>query len=635
MEKLFTSGFAAFVLMLCSVQLFSQSVDIVYKVKGKNQYSVRIFFSDKNGAEGLTSEEFQTYEHLNFTIQATEHSEREYFKSSDLEENLSLIQLIQEGKTIPLANAPAPVTNPDEKIVKYILSYPKSEVLLHKPFTFTSQADTSETIGLSDEYFPQFSHYKAIYEEGYELSHDRKFVESFDVLFPIVQDAETIDEIRHYTFYNHLSEILMERVIRGHADSLAKVYLIHSNRFRKSYERAELLKCDSVQEKFEHDFVAFEHYMKMDFPKCAGLKAEYDKMLVEVNNLKNENHELFKSRKLSFFQTSSYDRDFKFGFYLDVIARLIVHKDAFAKLDKLEEIDITLLDKMPEKKSKLELTEWMEDFEIIVGLINEDIHLHHYVFSDSVMNNLYNHHEHQPQPYYEIFKAFSLLSQDQELFRFNLNKAMIHCSDEYFIRNMEMWMLSSMISDETASPKLLENINNGIRLINANKLQEAARVFDVITMQANTLAMPWYYSGLIAWENDEKHVAQNRFDLALNHYPNYIAPRLYIFNYLFETGDYDQLLTTINLAIVQQDIWIYQYWKARALYAKKQYREALICLNDNCLVMNPLETETWFLLGDIYFDMKDLKSAREAYNKTQVINPYDHEKYNRIMTEKF
>jgi len=157
-------------------------VEIVYKVKGKNKYSVPVFFSDKNGAEGLTSEEFQTYEHLYFTIQATEHSEREFFKSSDLEENLSLVQLIQADKAFAPAKAPAPVTNPDEKIVKYILSYPKSEVLLHKPFTFTSQTDTSETIGLSDEYFPQFSHYKAIYEEGYELSHDRKFVESFDVL---------------------------------------------------------------------------------------------------------------------------------------------------------------------------------------------------------------------------------------------------------------------------------------------------------------------------------------------------------------------------------------------------------------------------------------------------------------------
>jgi len=86
----------------------------------------------------------------------------------------------------------------------------------------------------------------------------------------------------------------------------------------------------------------------------------------------------------------------------------------------------------------------MEDFEIIVGLINEDIHLYQYVFSDSIMNNLYNHHELQPQPYYEIFKAFSLLSQDQELFRFNMNKAMKYSTEDNLIGNREIWMLTHL-----------------------------------------------------------------------------------------------------------------------------------------------------------------------------------------------
>jgi len=625
---------AIFLGIFLSAPLFSQSTDIVYKSKGKNSYSVRVFFSDKKGGDQVNPDDFRAGEQVFFTIVPTELSEREYFKSSDLEDYFFQIRLMQEGNILTPAAAPAPLTSQDGKIMKYVLTYPKAQLVLFKEFSFISPVDTSEAIKLTDEYYNQFKHYKTIYEEGYNLSHDRKFVESFNVLYPVVQAAEIVEEVKYYTFYNHLSDILMERAIRGHADSLAKVYLIHSNRFRKDYAYSELLLCDSVQSKLEKDFVVFEPYMKLDFPKCASLRADYERMKKEMNTVKAENFDLFKQKKLSFFQNSNYG-DFKFGFYLDVIARLVTYRETFVKMNGLDVIDLKLLSKMPDKKTKLEITDWLSDFTIIVNLINDDIKQHHYIFSDSVMSNLFNLHDRHPQPYYEIFRAFNTLSRDPETFRYNLNEALLHCSDSFLIENLEKWMLCSMITDETTSPKLLENINNGIKLINTKKWKEAAQVFDIITMQASSLAMPWYYSGLIAWENDEKHVAQNRFDMALSQYPNYIAPRIYIFNDLYEKSDYDQLLAKINLAIESQNLWIYQFWKAKTLYAKKQYKEAITCIKDNCMPLNVFEVEAWFLLGDIYYDMKDPKSAREAYQQTQVINPYDYEKYNRIMTEKF
>lgn len=625
------------ILFLCLIVISAdaQSVDILYKVKGKNSYSATIFFSKDNGNPELTPDEFLGYENIFFTIKPNASSEREYFKSGDLEEYLNSIELLQDGKTIQPAKPINPVADSDEKILLLIMAFPKDKVRLYEPFNFKSPFIITDEIQLSDEYFTDFNKYKAIYEEGYNLCHENSYLNAFKVLFPVVEASITNEEILHYSFSNHLKDILMETIITKHADSLAGLYSDYSDKFRKSLKYEDLVRCDSVEMLVKQGYDAFSPYFKLNMPKSKEFQGNYDSLIVDLRKIKTQNLELFKKHKMAFFETGDYEKDYRFAFYIDLLARMVTHLEAFRPLNGLDTINPALLDRLPVQKASLVKTGWLDDFEIMIGLINNEIKYGHMVFNDSVMSNLYRQSTTQRQPFYEIFRAFNVMTRDHDLFHVMLEGAMKTCSDLELIRNIEMWILCRNLTIENVDSQVIENINQGISLIQEKKWEEAGQKFEVITMQASNLALPWYYAGIVSYELKEEHLAQNRFTLALEKYPRFISPRLYLYKNMYDLANYDPLLVNLNKSLEVMDIWLFNFWKAKVLYAKKQYKEAILVITEKCLVLNPYDFESWFLLGDAYFDLKDLNKAKEAYQQTQRINPYDYEKYSRIMQEKF
>ncbi|MBE0639210.1 MAG: tetratricopeptide repeat protein [Bacteroidales bacterium] len=627
--------FSSLLLCLITLSAYNQAVNINYKVKGKNVYSASIFFSSDEGLPGLTADEFLPYQNIFFTIKPNEGSEKEYFKENELEEYLNFIELQQLGKTIQPAASIRPVSSQDGKIAHLIMSFPKEKVLLYEPFVFISPFDTTDAILLSDEYFPDFFNYRKIYESGYSMSQDNEYVDAFNVLFPVVEASLNNPEITHYSFYNHLSEILMETVIQSHADSLVQVYNFYSDHFRSTYNYDDLIRCDSVENLIKQGSELFSPYFGLNFPKSKVFKDNYNKLLADLKALRSENLDLFKVHKMKFFEQGSYEKDYRFYFYIDLIAKMLTHIDAYRSLDGLDEIDISSIDRFPEKKADLIRTGWLDDFKIIIGLINTEIKYQHRVFNDSVMSNLYSQLEAQRQPYYEIFRAFNSMSRDHDLFYKMMETALKKCSDLELIQNIEMWIMCHNLTVGQVEAQVIEGINIGINLIRKKSWTEAGQQFDVITMQASNLALPWYYSAIVSYEKNDEFLAQNRFALALEKYPAYISPRIYVYNNLFEKADYDMLLTNINESLEVMDIWLLYFWKAKVQFAKKQYKDAILTINEKCLALNPYDFESWFLLGDTYFELKDLNKARESYQQTQRINPYDHVKYSQIMQEKF
>jgi tetratricopeptide (TPR) repeat protein len=122
------------------------------------------------------------------------------------------------------------------------------------------------------------------------------------------------------------------------------------------------------------------------------------------------------------------------------------------------------------------------------------------------------------------------------------------------------------------------------------------------------------------------------FDMALKLYPQYIAPRIYSMNSFFNRGQFEDLSKKADEAIATNDIWYFHFWKSRALFELKNYKQTIIEINENCITRNPWDVLQYFVLGDAYLELKDYANAESAYRKTQEINPFmDAQLFNEKM----
>lgn len=633
-KSLYSFIVSVLVFLVFPLECFAQSVDIQYKSRGRNAYFAQIFFSDQNGADSISPEDFHGNEQIFFTIKTTERSERDEFRTNDLDRCIDLISILQDGVEIRQAQSPMAIAGASGKLDRVVMAFPKTDLVVYKPFVFVNELDTTDSFLIKDVFYPEFSKYRDIYLEGYNLSHENHYLQAFETLIPVLYDAKSNNAIKHYSFYHHLSEIVMETLIRQHADSLARSFEMITNRLRSDFRYDDLRKGDSLLVLLRQGYDVFKPYFELDYPKSALYEKNYLETLDAISKLQNENEELFRMNKLRFFQAVDPANTYQFRFYVDALARMLTHIEDFRHLDKLDTININYLNHMPDIKNNLTRTRWMDDFSIMVEMINTEIKLRSRVFSDSIIFNLYEMSSDLHQPYYEIFRAFNMLSRDREMFHRHLWQAIQRTTDSDLVRNLEIWALCHDLTSLGINEQIVDNINQGIGLINSGKWAEAGDLFEVITMQASNIALPWYYSGLVSYEQDEKFVAMARFNTALEKYPAYISPRIYLFNSLYENADYAELLTKVNESLEMMDIWLLRYWKAKTLFAKGRYRDVVTEITEHCHKLNEYNPDSWFLLGDAYFQLNMRDNAREAYEQVHRIDPFNT-RYNSIMQERF
>ncbi len=619
-------------LIITSVS-FSQTTDFYYKEKGRNQYSATIYFSSNNGAEDVSTDEFLNYQNVYFTIKPNAGSEKNCFKESELEDWFSKVGLYQNGVEIKKSATPKGFINADSKIDRVVLSFPKREVKLYKPFVFINLIDTTSALEIEDKYYNLYFKYLPIYEQGLELSDNMEYVKTFETVLKIIEDAEINAEIKYYGFYEHSSETLLQTAVRQYADSLSNMMDAANKEFLRKIDISSLNKIDSICSLMEDCKKIFMPFFQMDLPNSKIYYEEYLGMLEDANNARFDDYDLYKSKVLQFLEVEDYNL-YKFNLFIDLLARMTTGLDTLKLLNGMDTLSVSAIDEMKKKKEELILIGWYQDFKTIVKMLNREILDSGEIFNDSIMANLQRLKVFEHQPYQQIFLAFNELANNEMLFVNYLRNALTYCTDEDLLLNMEMWILSYNLTYQNLSESTVHKINKGIRMVNQQSWDEAASTFSTITRQANTIAPPWYFLGKIQFTQDEVFSAEAKFNRALAIYPEYIAPRLYTFKLMYDQGEVEMLLPEIEEALLINDIWFFHFWRARALFALQKYKETVIELEQHCIRLNPYSIEEFFLLGDTYKAMKKYDLARKAYMKTNEIDMYKAEGlYDRKMQE--
>ena len=617
--------FILFSFLGSNLATIGQSTNLVYKKRGKTNYRVILSFTNDAGRKNLNPADFLKSDNLYFIITPGPTAKKQYFKNNDIENYFLQISIEQDGNKQNQNNLPVPLTEGD-KITGVIISFSKKNILLYRAFYFVDKIDKSNPITIREIFFPSFDKYKKVFGEAQELMGKKKYLNAFNMLYQIEKDARSNPEISAYSFYNKATIDLPKQAIKSYTDTLYKVFLQKHGVFLKKKSKPLLDSCNAVLQTFIQGETVFQPYLQIKKDGIPQLKVRVLNIRNEMDSKYNADKRILKQSSMALLETGNYS-NYKFYLFVDVLSRMLVHVDSLKVLDGIVPLNINILNKFPKKTEELVNTGWFNDFNILTGFLNDNIRDQKIIFNPAILSHLKQMNSTERQPYFEIFNAFNSLYSNPQNFYTNINQAVVKCTDSTLLRNMDTWLVSYKVTHAQIDKKYVTEINRGIRQIKNDQWTQAENTFNIIKRQVNTIPSPWFYSAEIKYHQNELFSAEAQFSKALELYPHYLSPRLFIFKSLLSEKRYSDLLANADSAISSFNIWYFHYNKAIALFHLKRYKDCINELLTQCISRNPWDLKQDYLLGDAYLRIGNFEKAKEAYMKTREIDPYSDSKY--------
>jgi tetratricopeptide (TPR) repeat protein len=620
MKRIYFSSLFVLAMLFTAQGIFAQHTRLNYRIKGKTTYFVFATLCNAEGDTSVNAEAFIQSPSLSFLVFMDPKAKKNAIRESDISNYLASISIVQGATSIPQSGAPVKKMRNEKEIGAVVITFSKEKLLLYNPFVLSSAIDKSTPIRLPDQLLPSFKKYKEVFDSGKQLFENKSFIKAYNVLFPIWKDAQSNEEIKVYGFYSDALKLLKQSAHKR-ADIFEVLYKQLDAAATAKIDRKWLNRCDSSLRALDVDRATFEPLFKSTIPDAGGLAIYFNNVKKQLNDLYTAKMEKYNQQYIDFLATGSYN-NYQFALYIDVLSRMLTYTDTLVELSQPVSLSIEQLHHFPKKEQELASTGWLNDFKELVAVLNQNLKKKQVLVDENILNNLRNQDSLQKQPYLQIVQAFASLPSNISAFSVNLNEAMKTCTDVEWLNNLELWNISLQFSQLNLDSRYMHEINQGLQLIKNGKWAEADNTFNIIKRQANQLAMPWYYSGLIQYKQNEWFSAEAQFETALELNPKYISPRNFIFKILEDQKLYADLLKKVDQSIAIYDIWYFHYVKVQALYGLQRYQEAITELNTQCIARNRWDVNQYYLLGDIYVAMKDYQKAKEAYATTRKIDRF-------------
>jgi tetratricopeptide (TPR) repeat protein len=603
-----------------------QSTQLVYKTKGKTAYRVNIALSDDMGHENISPEAFQNNDNVYFVITSTSSSKKDYFKDNDITDYFSKITIHQDGERVQQSKAPSSFSDEKGKMNRVIISFSKDNVKLYEPFSFVNDLGESPKIKIKEAFLPSYERYNKLFEEGKTLLSGKQYTDAFKTLSQIGNDAQSNPAISSFSFYKNAMEDLSMQAVRGYADSISAVFSQKEKQFTTAKTKPALDACEAVLNAFNSQASLFQAYLNSAVTGVDKLKVYFNKIDHDMNSSYQNDRQVFKKANMALLESSNYT-EYKFYLFVDVLSRMLCQTDSLQIIQGLKPIDIKTLNNLGQKKEELSNTGWLNEFKTLISFLNDNITQKKMIFDGSILSNLKRQDTLEHQPYYEIFSAFNSLDDNPGKFYTALNNALVKCTDSTLLNDIDTWLVSYKMTHEGIESGNVSGINKGIIAIREGQWNDADNIFNILKRQANQNPVPWFYSAVIQYHNNQVFSAQAQFARALELYPHYLAPRQFIFHILNSQKQYSNLLTQADTAIYSFNIWYFHYMKALALLELNRTTDAINEVLSQCIPMNKWDEKQYYLLGDAYIQVNNFNKAREVYMHTREIDPFSGSKF--------
>lgn len=607
-----------FFLLYNTIILNGQSTTLSYTTKGKIIYAFSISFSDENGNININPANYFNNINIFFVIVPTPDSPKAFFREEDVNEKFSQIFIEQNDKIINQSIQIKSLSNEKGKIERVVIAFLKNKFDQYKNFHFKMNESFSNEIKINEEFFESFNPQFSLYQQAQEKYDKNNYQEAFSDYLKIIKNVNKNPEISSFHFYNSiLKEDIpntIESFILNEFDKFNEI----NKKFQNSKNIKNLLTCDSIVKSTIINLDVFNPYFSLENVDVSKIKNRILEFINTLNVQNSKNFDVFEQEKMQFFKENSY-QNYQFNLFIDLICKLILYKNSFSYIEKLKPIDIQILNFFPDIKKELN-GDWETQFKIHINLINKNIEQHDQVFKKDIMDKLSELVPAQKQPYFEIISAFNVLNKNFNEFKEYLQLALQKSTDEMLIDFIEYWLLSIQLTDAGFNSAIMSQLNEGINFINEEQYSKAEEALNFVQKIATNNAPLWFNLGKIKYHQGESYSAERFFNKAIEIYPQYFAPRKFIFEIFENNKYYTQLLEETTEAINIIDTWYFRYKRASAHYHLKKFEETITEITENCLTLNNWDTRQYFLLGDAYLAIKEFNKAKDVYEKTLDIN---------------
>ncbi len=610
--------------------IFAQKATLLFSKSMLNKTPKMIVFelSDSTGMTNPTSESFNQSDMIYFWAKPQDGQDWTLSRK-DAEKKLVELKLVQSINYIPTTTPKIIMSNDDIKGV--IISFPKSQISILKEMKFKLEEVESENISIPEKLWPRYKKYTDIISASQNFSTNSDYINAFKTISKLwIKDTL----LSKFSFYNSAKDSLTD-----YAD---KVISKSNSLFVKRFES---YKSNITEQNLNQLFMlkdsVLESLIVVDtFLNSIGNEIDAVSRITNIENKKQYINSsitqaklLFRKKKLSIFEEKTY-QDYQLKVYNEAIAKIITTVDKINRITSLDSINADKIRSYPSIYKELIDMNWLNDFNSICKLLNENISQFGYLFNDTAINNFSQNKLNEPQPYLAIFKAFNALAKkDKKTFLELVNQSMYAITDKDLLSSLDLFV-ALVNNDVGSNDEYWDLLQKGYNSQISGSLQDAKLSYDKAEKLSNSGEILFFLMAETNLKLGDRYSAETFFKRAISSNPRFILPKLYQIEFLIDDKDYETALTIVNEALITSPIWYFYYKKALLLGLTQKFTEAKTLLLNNCLTLNPLNYDQYLVLGDVHNALGDAKSARECYMKAGSIKPYDKGYKERMETLK-
>lgn len=597
----------------------AQTTVLPIKQKGKNITSLRISLCDKAGSKSIAPEDFRKSDRVYFLLEPHEGYSKPVFRESEVKEELSKIVLWQPepGKYLSAEVNPVIV---NKRIVGVVLAYPKSETRAHLPFTFGIESHSSEELVLDETYYDLYPQFKAFLDATNRQISGGEWLEAYFAVNSFLQKEEVKKYLRHYSFAQKLTDELPLLALSKGAAEKRTSFDRKFEAFEAAMTKANLEAVRAAAAENERYLRLTAAYKSMDYKSSAAYASIWDGLNEHTKATLERAEQRFDESRFAVLKAQNYLEQ-PFATFLDLIYQsfLLTLGESSTQWTNFRPV-LTA-----SKHEELRVQGWLDALSELYTAIDKrrkSIPATTLVPAD-LIQQLEGLKSSQPKPYYEIFKLVAEHSINPEA-RIELIQAAINsCAMENELILLEMWKARFVTEMDGKMASISPAMVEGIRQLNANNIDRACELLDQALRQQPGDAIAWYLRALAHYRSGEIFAAEAKLDksLELNH--ELLSALILKIKMLHESHNYEVLEQIFARPVSNGPNYLFELQKAAYLIEKNKPTEAIKVLESGPLALCPGQTAPYFLLGDAWSALRQPDKARQAYLKTQLINPFD------------
>ena len=495
-----------------------------------------------------------------------------------------------------------------------VATFPSSDLVLHKPFVFANDIESSEELHIEERYFPMYDSLRVVHETALDTAPDAP-LDAVDALVPFLDAGEATASMALYDSTMQTLDSLATTLVDVRNDSLEALREEMSPPTKEALDRVAAFRA-----RLDTTAAVLAPYLDAH----EQVASDMDMLLDATTSLEEGGYSSFRRSTMELLARNNYD-DYQMRRSLALLTRLLADPDA-PTYDGMQPDSLHLSQvedpAFESYRNELESYGWMGDFEDLLYVVNTNLEEHNVVFQDEVMRNLRLQRPGAPEPYYELANVFNVAGEgDLEAIDEALNNALAKMTDPAFLDNVQRWRMRIDPELTVVDERAQETIDEGLAQLEAGNLEAARATMVRASRLAGGSPLVPYYQGQIARAQGDLDSAILYFERARERTPWYVSPALESIEARMDVGEYERAVAQADSVLTDQPYWLVYYAKARALMGAEAYEDAQSVLQSRCEPLNDEDPDLYLTLGDVYMGQEQWDGARWAYEQAGSINP--------------